>query len=98
MRNTIFSIHKVLNYKGHEIRAEKRSLLITMEYSLIVDGNKQDQVFGTYGILTMHGFLEDDRNKKPFQIVVKQRTWTAKFFCYIDGQMLEMGDFKYDEI
>ncbi len=98
MRNTIFSIHKVFHYNGHLIRAEKRSLLITMEYSLIVDGVKQDQVFGTYGILTLHGFVEDSGTKKPFQIVVKQKTFTADFYCYIDNKMQKMEDFKYDEL
>jgi len=43
---TIFSIHRVLHYKNHTIRAEKRSLFYTMEYSLIIDDLKQDQVKG----------------------------------------------------
>ena len=98
MRNTIFSIHKVLNYNGHEIKAEKRSLLLTMEYSLIVDGVKQDKILGTFGILTMHGSVEDNGVKNPFQIVVKQKTFAAKFYCYIDNTMHEMEDFKYNEL
>ncbi|MFC2137385.1 hypothetical protein ACFLTE_04350 [Bacteroidota bacterium] len=98
MRNTIFSIHKVFHYNGHVIKAEKRSLLFTMEYSLMVDGIKQDQILGTYGILTMHGSVEDNGLKKPFQVVVKQKTFTAKFHCYIDDKMHKMEDFKYDEL
>jgi len=98
MRNTIFSIHKVYNYNGHEIRAEKRSLLITMEYSLIVDGVKQDQILGTYGIFTMHGSIEDNGELRPFQIIIKQKIFTAQFFCYINNKMHKMEDFKYDEL
>ena len=93
---TIFSIHKVFHYKNHVIRAEKRSLFFTMEYSLIIDDIKQDQIFGLYGILVLHGTINDNKVRKPVKIVMMQRIFTTDFYCMIDNEMHKMNDFKYD--
>jgi len=69
---TIFSIHQVFRYKNHVIKAEKRSLFYTMEYSLIIDDVKQDQIKGLYGILILHGMLNDNGHQKPLKVIVKQ--------------------------
>lgn len=94
---TIFSIHKEFHYKNHVIRAEKRSLFFTMEYSLIIDDIKQDQIFGLYGILVLHGTIQDNDVSKPVKIVMKQKIFTTDFYCMIDDEMHKMNDFKYDK-
>ena len=94
---TIFSLHKICNYQGHVIRAEKRSLFFTMEYSLIVEDVKQDQVLGSYGIITMHGFLDNESKKKPLKIIIKQKVFRAKFYLSVDGQKHLMEDYYPDE-
>lgn len=95
---TIFSLHKIFNYKNHVIRAEKRSLFFTMEYSLIIDDKKLDQIFGTYGILTMYGHLDDDNITKPVKIVMKQRVFSTDFYCMIDNELHKMSDFEFENI
>ena len=96
MKNTVFSIHKYLKYKDHFIVAEKRSLLYTMEYSLIIDDVKQDQIYGLYGILTMHGMIDLQDRKIPVKIVMKQRIFTTRFYCIIDNKTYEMKDHTYE--
>ena len=96
MKN-IFSIHKVLRYKEHIIRAEKRSLFFTMEYSLVIDDVKQDQIFGTYGLLVMHGRLKEKDGDIPVKIIMKQRILSTEFFCRIGDELFKMEDFWYDE-
>lgn len=78
------------------IVAEKRSLLYTMEYSLIIDHNKQDQIYGLYGILSMHGNIDIDGLKVPIKIIMKQKIFTTKFFCLIEGKTYQMKDLVYD--
>jgi hypothetical protein len=95
---SIFSRHQVFNYKGHIIRAEKRSLLITMEYSLIIDDVKQDRIFGTYGNLVMYGSIKEDEKVKPVRIIMKQRIFTTDFYCLIDGKMNKMSELQFDEL
>jgi len=58
MRESRFSVHKFCTVDGHEVRVEKRSLFFTMEYSLIIDGVKQDQLLGTYGLFVLHGVID----------------------------------------
>ena len=96
--NTIFSIHKVFHYKNHVIIAEKRSLFFTMEYSLIIDDIKQDQIFGLYGILVLHGAMNDNEVSKPVKIVMKQRIFTTDFYCMVDNEMHKMNNLKYDKL
>jgi hypothetical protein len=91
-------MHKVFDYNGHIIRAEKRSLLFTMEYSLIIDDVKQDQIFGLYGILVLHGTITDHESRKPLKIIIKQRIFTTRFHCLIDGEMHKMHDFERYEL
>jgi len=95
--NTIFSIHKVYQYKNHIIRAEKRSLFFTMEYSLIIDDIKQDQIFGLYGILVLHGSINDDGVRKPVKIVMKQKVFKTVFYCVIDGEFYKMNNYQFHE-
>ena len=94
---TIFSIHKVLHYKEHVIRAEKRSLFNGMEYSLIIDDVKQDQIYGLYGMLVLHGKLLEKDISKPVKIIMKQRILSTEFYCKIEDQLLKMEDFSFDE-
>jgi hypothetical protein len=96
MKNTIFSIHKVCTYKDQVIVAEKRSLLYTMEYSLIINNVKQDQIYGLYGLLTMHGNIEVDGRTVPVKVIMRQRIFTTKFRCLIDDEIIEMKDLKYE--
>jgi len=95
---TIFSIHQVFRYKNHVIRAEKRSLFYTMEYSLIIDDVKQDQIKGLYGILILHGMLNDNGHQKPLKVIIKQTIFTSKFYCKIDGEIHKMNKYKLDEV
>lgn len=96
MKNTIFSIHKVFHYKGHTIVAEKRSLLYTMEYSLLIDGIKQDQIYGLYGILVLHGNIDVGGLKTPVKIVMKQRIFKTDFYCIINGEKHKMANLTYE--
>ena len=95
---SIFSRHQIFHYKSHVIRAEKRSLLFTMEYSLVIDDIKQDQIFGLYGILVMHGTLKEEENLKPVKVIMKQRIFTTDFYCLVDGKMNRMGEFHFNEL
>lgn len=96
MKNTIFSIHKYFKFKDHIIIAEKRSLFYTMEYSLIIDNKKQDQIYGLYGILSMHGNLDIDGADIPVKIVMNQRIFTTKFYCVVEGKNYQMKDLIYE--
>lgn len=93
---SIFSRHQVFRYKDHVIRAEKRSLFFTMEYSLIIDDVKQDQIFGLYGILVLHGNIRENESTTPVKVVMKQRIFTTDFYCLIEGKMNEMIELTFD--
>lgn len=90
MRNSRFSVHKVCTYDGHEIRVEKRSLFFTMEYSLIIDGAKQDQLLGTYGLFILHGVIESDGARVPVEGMVDQGWWKTEFHCKVAGEFIEL--------
>jgi hypothetical protein len=90
MKETRFSVHKVCTVDGHEIRVEKRSLFFTMEYSLIIDGAKQDQLLGTYGLFVLHGIIDKAGAKVPVEILIEQRWWSTAFRCKVAGQVIEM--------
>jgi hypothetical protein len=94
---TICSIHKVLRYKEHVIRAEKRSLFNGMEYSLIIDDVKQDQIYGLYGLLVLHGKLQERDSSMPVKIIMKQRILSTEFFCKVGDELYKMEDFSFDE-
>lgn len=93
MRPNRFSIHRRCRYKDYLIVAEKRSLFFTMEYSLVIDNNKQDQLLGTYGIFVLHGMLEESGGKTPVQIIIHQGIIAARFFCKIEDKLVEMEKF-----
>jgi hypothetical protein len=90
MRENRFSVHRVCTYDGHEIRVEKRSLFFTMEYSLIIDGVKQDQLLGTYGLFILHGVIDQAGAKIPVEILIEQPWLSTTFRCKVAGQILEM--------
>lgn len=94
---SIFSRHQVFSYQGHVIRAEKRSLFFTMEYALIVDDVKQDQIFGLYGILVLHGMIRENESHKPVKVIMKQRVFTTDFYCLVDGTLNKMSELTFDE-
>jgi len=95
---TICSIHKVLLYGEHVIRAEKRSVLYGMEYSLIVDDMKQDQINGLYGMLVLHGRITEPDHSVPVKILMKQRILTTAFYCKVGDEVFKMEDLRFDEI
>ncbi|HNY01608.1 MAG TPA: hypothetical protein PKG48_03420 [Bacteroidales bacterium] len=95
---TICSIHKVLRYKGHVIRAEKRSVLYGMEYSLIIDDVKQDQINGLYGLLVMHGKISEEGSILPVKVLMKQRILTTGFFCKVGDEIFPMETLRFDEL
>ncbi len=97
MIKTMFSIHKVFHYNGHTIRAEKRSLFYTMEYSLIIDDIKQDQIKGLYGILVLHGKITEGETSKSVKIIMKQKIFVTHFYCLIDGKINKMENYQFDE-
>ncbi len=94
MKPTRFSVHRVCTYDGHEIRVEKRSLFFTMEYSLIIDGTKQDQLLGTYGLFILHGMIDSDDTAIPVEVLIEQRWWSTVFRCKVAGEFIEMQ--RYD--
>ncbi len=96
--NTIFSLHAAYQYKDHIIRAEKRSIFYKMEYSLIIDGVKQDQLEGLYGILILHGVIEDNGIKKPVEVIMKQKIFTTKFYFKVDGEIHKMEKYKIEDV
>lgn len=89
-----FSVHRVCTFEGHEIRVEKRSLFFTMEYSLIIDGAKQDQLLGTYGTFILHGVIDDGGTGTPVEILIDQRWVTTAFRCRVAGAFIEMERYR----
>ena len=90
MKESIFSIHRVCSYDGHEIRVEKRSLFFTMEYSLIIDGAKKDQLLGTYGLFILHGVIDGDGTRVPVEVLIEQGWVSSKFRCKVAGDLIDM--------
>ena len=96
--HSIFSRHQVFHFRDHVIRAEKRSLFYTMEYSLIIDEVKQDQILGLYGILVMHGTIREENAAFPVKVVMKQKIFSTDFYCLVEGRMYKMSEYKYGEV
>jgi len=95
---TVLSRHQVFYYKDHVIRAEKRSLFYTMEYSLIIDDIKQDQILGLHGILVLHGMIKEGALEKPVKIIMKQKILKTDFYCQVDGKIHKMSELKFDDL
>ena len=95
---SILSRHQVFYYKDHVIKAEKRSLFYTMEYSLIIDDIKQDQILGLHGILVLHGTIKEGAIAKPVKIIMKQKILRTDFYCQVDGKMHKMSELKFNDL
>lgn len=64
-----------LKIQGAEIYIEARTVGFFNEYSLIVDGVKQDQIRGLFGIFYLHGKIQDD----PLRVKIKQGPIGTKY-------------------
>ena len=69
----------------HSIEIECRNSFWVLQYTLVVDGFKQDQIEGLMGRFYLRGWLEVDGIKKPFRVRVKQGLGT-KFVIEYDGR------------
>jgi hypothetical protein len=82
-----FSDLQELEIEGSKIRLEARSGLLASEYSLIVDGIKQDQVCGIFGTFYLHGRLKEDKSSL-FTVVIKQGFGTRYYVQYKGQEIL----------
>lgn len=73
-----------LEIEGVKIRLEARAGLLANEYSLIVDGIKQDQVKGFLGKFYLHGRLKEDK-ESSFTVIIKQ-CFGTRYSVQYDGQ------------
>ena len=72
-----FNNLEMIAIEGHDIEIEARSGFWDHQYSLVVNGFKQDQIKGFFGEFYLRGQLEIDGEKKPFRVRIKQGlgTW-----------------------
>jgi hypothetical protein len=66
-----------IEIEGHSIEIEARSGFWDHQYSLVVNGIKQDQIKGFIGHFYLRGQLEVNSENKPFRVKIKQGlgTW-----------------------
>lgn len=98
MIRDVLAVQKIHHYRGHTIRVQKTSLVYKMQYGLVIDGVKQDQLEGLYGTFSLHGVVEDDDRSTPVEVIVKQGFFTGAYFCRIDGKTARMKSYRIEGI
>ncbi|MGJ8654280.1 MAG: hypothetical protein ACSHX8_13560 [Opitutaceae bacterium] len=74
-----------LEIEENRIEHEARIGLSANEYSLIVDGKKQDQIRGMLGKFYLHSSLNVNGEEKPFRVKIIQHFGTF-FTVEFNGQ------------
>ena len=86
----MFALQRVFHYKDHEIRVQKTSFIHRMQYGLVVDGVKQDQIDALAGTFSLHGTIRDGDTVTPVEIVIKQGLVHGSYYCRIDNTITKM--------
>jgi hypothetical protein len=83
-------------YGDHEILVQKTSLIHRMQYGLIIDGRKQDQIDALAGTFSLHGVITEDKSVIPVSIVIKQGFFTGTYHCVINGRTRRMDRYRHE--
>lgn len=94
----ILALQRRCTYRNHEIRVQKTSLIHRMQYGLIIDGMKQDQVDALAGTFSLHGTIRDGDSAIPVEIIVKQGFFTGTYFCLINGVATRMERYRHEVV
>ena len=94
----ILTLQRRCTYNGHEIRVQKTSLIHRMQYSLTIDGVKQDQVDALAGTFGLQGVIREGESVTPVEIIVKQGFFTGAYFCRINGVTTRMERYTYEDL
>jgi hypothetical protein len=92
----ILALQRRCLYGGHEILVQKTSLIHRMQYGLIIDGVKQDQIDALAGTFALHGAIREGKSVIPVKVVVKQGFFTGTYHCVIDGVARRMERYRHE--
>ena len=79
----VLATRRIGRYQGHEIRVQKTSLIHRMQYGLVIDGVKHDQVDALAGTFSLHGVIRDGQDVIPVEVVVRQGLFTGDYSCRV---------------
>jgi len=94
----VFALQRVYYYNDHEIRVQKTSYVHRMQYSLAIDGVKQDQIDALAGTFSLHGVIREGDTTIPVEIIVKQRFLTGTYFCRVGGTTTRMERYRVEDL
>ena len=98
MARTVFAVQKMHSFDGHLIRVQKTSLVYKMQYGLVIDGVKQDQIEGLYGTFSLHGVMDVGNSTVPVEIIIKQGILAGTYYCRVAGVTSRMRNWSFESI
>lgn len=75
----LFSDLHTASIEQNSIRIEARNIIFANEYSLIVNGNKQDQILGFLGRLYLHGEIQIEGSRRELTVEIDQRPFSTTY-------------------
>ena len=81
----LLATRRVGHYRSHEIRVQKTSLIHRMQYRLVIDGVKQDQLDALASTFSLYGVIRDGQEPIPVEVVVRQGLFTGDYTCRVGG-------------
>jgi len=86
----ILALQRCARYHDHEIRVQKTSLVHRMQYSLTIDGVKQDQLDALGGTFSLHGVVVEADARLPVEVIVRQGFFTGAYECRVAGSTVPL--------
>lgn len=83
----LFKDYAYCNFEGkHNIEVEARTNFVAVEYALIINNRKIDQISGLLGAFKLRGVIQTDEAERFVVVHVKQSLFGTKFSLEIDGR------------
>ena len=79
----IFALQRIHHFGNHVIRVQKTSFIHRMQYGLVIDSVKHDQLDALAGTFSLHGVIQEGDEKIPVEVIVKQGLLSGTYYCRV---------------
>ncbi len=87
----IFNDHIKHNYKNNIIEIEARTTANFIEYDLIINNNKCDNIKGLLGNMKLRGYISINNKTTPLTIIIKQSLFGTKYFLETENNNIKLN-------
>lgn len=81
-----YSDHQIAEYRGNQIEIEGNSLLFSVNFRLIINGQKVDQIEMFVGQASLRALLLLDNEQYQVKVKIKQGIFGTKFRLFLNEQ------------